>query len=41
MLVKDNYPYTLAVPQHKELGVGILSKLIKQARLSVEEFNRL
>ncbi len=41
MLVKENYPYTLSVPQHKELGVGILSKLIKQAGLSVDEFNRL
>ncbi len=41
MLVRENYPYTLSVPQHKELGVGILTKLIKQAGLSVDEFNNL
>ena len=41
MLVKADYPYTLSVPQHKELGVGILMKLIKQAGLSVKEFNEL
>jgi hypothetical protein len=27
--------------QHKELGIGILKKLLKQAELSVEEFNAL
>ena len=41
MLVKANYPYTLSVPQHKELGVGILKKLIKQAGLDIKEFNEL
>ena len=41
MLVKFGYPYTLSVPQHRELGVGLLRKLIKQAALSVEEFNEL
>lgn len=41
MLVKLGYLYTLSVPQHKELGIGILKKLIKQAGLSVEEFNEL
>jgi len=41
MMVKDDYPYTLSVPQHKELGLGILSKLIKQAGLTVDEFNNL
>jgi predicted RNA binding protein YcfA (HicA-like mRNA interferase family) len=41
MLVKVGYPYTLSVPQHKELGVGILKKLLRQAELSVEEFNEL
>jgi len=41
MPVKLGYPYTLSVPQHKELGVGILIKLIKQANLSVDEFNAL
>ena len=41
MLVKRGYPYTLSIPQHKELGVGILKKLLKQAELGVEEFNAL
>ena len=26
MPVKIGYPYTLSVPQHKELGIGILKK---------------
>jgi len=41
MLVKQGYPYTLSIPQHKELGVGILKKLVKQAELGVEKFNAL
>ena len=41
MLVRLGYLYTLSVPQHKELGIGILKKLIKQAGLSVDEFNEL
>ncbi len=41
MLVKLNYSYTLSVPQHKELGIGLLKSLIRQANLSVEEFNDL
>lgn len=41
MLVKLGYRYTLSIPQHKELGIGILKKLLKQAELSVEEFNAL
>lgn len=41
MLVKIGYLYTLSVPQHKELGIGILKKLIKQAGLTVQEFNEL
>jgi predicted RNA binding protein YcfA (HicA-like mRNA interferase family) len=41
MLVKIGYPYTLSVPQHRELGIGILKKLLKQANISVEEFNEL
>ena len=39
MLVKQGYLYTLSIPQHKELGIGILKKLIKQAEISIEEFN--
>jgi len=41
MLVKLGYPYTLSVPQHRELGIGLLKKLLKQAGLNVEEFNSL
>ena len=41
MLVKPEYPYTLSVPHHKELGSGLLRSLIKQAGLSVQEFNDL
>ena len=41
MLVKIGYLYTLSIPQHKELGIGLLKKLIKQASLSVDEFNAL
>ncbi len=41
MMVKPDYPYTLSIPQHRELGIGLLKKLIKQAQLGVEEFNDL
>ena len=41
MLIKSDYAYTLSIPQHKELGLGILKKLIKQAQLTEEEFNNL
>ena len=41
IMTKEGYGYTLSVPQHPELGPGILRKLIKQASLSVEEFNQL
>ena len=32
MLVRTGYPYTLSVPQHKELGIGLLKKLLKPTR---------
>lgn len=41
MLVKSGYEYTLSIPQHDELGPGLLRKLIRQAALTVEEFNAL
>ncbi|MDO8282359.1 MAG: type II toxin-antitoxin system HicA family toxin [Thermodesulfovibrionia bacterium] len=41
MLIKPDYQWTLSVPQHKELGPGLLRKLIQQAGLSIEEFNKL
>jgi predicted RNA binding protein YcfA (HicA-like mRNA interferase family) len=41
MLTKSGYQWTLSVPQHKELGPGLLRKLLRQADLSVKEFNEL
>ena len=41
MMVKEGYLYTLSIPQHKELGIGLLRKLIKQAGVSTERFNEL
>lgn len=41
MMVKHDYAYTLSISQHRELGVGLLKKLIKQAKLTVEQFNDL
>ena len=41
MMVKTGYEYTLSVPQHNELGPGLLRKLIRQAALTVEVFNGL
>ncbi len=41
MLTKPGYQWTLSVPQHGELGPGLLRKLIRQAGLTTEEFNKL
>jgi predicted RNA binding protein YcfA (HicA-like mRNA interferase family) len=41
MLTKSGYQWTLSVPQHDELGLGLLRKLIRQAGLTAEEFNKL
>ena len=41
MMVKPGYEYTLSVPQHNELGPGLLRKLIRQADLTVEVFKSL
>jgi hypothetical protein len=41
MMVKAGYDYTLSIPQHNELGPGLIRKLIRQAGLTVEEFNSL
>jgi len=41
MLTKEAYQWTLSVPQHDELGPGLLRKLVRQAGLSDEEFNNL
>ena len=41
MLTKTGYQWTLSIPQHSELGPGLLRKLIRQADLTIEEFNKL
>ena len=41
MLTRSGYQWTRSVPQHDELGPGLLRKLIRQAGLSLEEFNEL
>jgi predicted RNA binding protein YcfA (HicA-like mRNA interferase family) len=41
MLTKAGYQWTFSIPQHKELGPGLLLKLIRQAELSIEEYNKL
>ena len=41
MMVKPDYEYTLFIPQHDELGPGLLRKLIRQAGMSVDQFNDL
>jgi predicted RNA binding protein YcfA (HicA-like mRNA interferase family) len=41
MLVNPGYLWTLCVPQHKELGLGLLHKLLKQAEISAAIFNQL
>jgi len=41
MLTKAGYQWTLSIPQHSELGPGLLRKLIRQADLTIEEFNKL
>jgi predicted RNA binding protein YcfA (HicA-like mRNA interferase family) len=41
MLTNPKYEWTLSVPNHKEIGPGLLSKLVKQAGLDAEQFNDL
>ncbi len=41
MMTKEGYQWTLSIPQHDELGPGLLMKLIKQTGLTAEEFNNL
>ncbi|MBI3794857.1 MAG: type II toxin-antitoxin system HicA family toxin [Nitrospinae bacterium] len=41
VMEKYGHEHNLSIPQHSELGRGLLRKLIKQANLSVEEFNDL
>jgi hypothetical protein len=41
MMTKEGVRVNLSVPQHKELSVGTLRKLIRVARLGVEEYLKL
>jgi hypothetical protein len=41
MMTKPGYQWTLSIPQHKEIGPGLLRNLIHQAGITVEEFNNL
>jgi len=38
VLVKRGEKVNLSIPQHRELGTGLLSKQIKKAGLTVDEF---
>ncbi len=40
MMTKLNYQWTLSIPQHKELGPGLLRKLVRQAGLTIDSFNK-
>jgi len=41
MLTKPGYQWTLSIPQHSELGPGLLRKLLRQAGMADNEFNNL
>ena len=41
MMTKPGFIYTLSIPQHDELGPGLLRKLLRQAELTVDQFNEL
>lgn len=41
MMTKPDYQWTLSIPQHNEIGPGLPRKLIRQAGLTIEEFNEL
>jgi predicted RNA binding protein YcfA (HicA-like mRNA interferase family) len=41
MLTKEGYFYTIAIPLQKELGIGLLKKILQQAQISTAEFNEL
>jgi predicted RNA binding protein YcfA (HicA-like mRNA interferase family) len=41
VLTKPNVPVNLSVPNHKELGSGLLRKLIRLSGLTVDEFRAL
>jgi predicted RNA binding protein YcfA (HicA-like mRNA interferase family) len=41
MLTRAGYQWTLSIPQHRELGPGLLRKILRQSDLSIQEFNKL
>jgi predicted RNA binding protein YcfA (HicA-like mRNA interferase family) len=41
MLTHPGYRWTLSVPDHRELGQGLIRKLLKQAGLTIEQFRSL
>ena len=41
MMTRPNYRWTLAIPDHKEIGPGLLRRLIKQAGLTIHQFKAL
>lgn len=41
ILYRDNPPTTVVVPDHKELDRGTLRAIIRNAGLTVEEFDEL
>ena len=41
VMIKPGTNVNLAIPLHKELGIGILRKLIHLAGLTVQEFDSL
>lgn len=41
MMTKPGYQWTLTIPQHDELGPGLLKKLLHQAEIPIDDFNNL
>jgi predicted RNA binding protein YcfA (HicA-like mRNA interferase family) len=41
VMIKSGIRVNLSIPQHKELSIGTLRKLIRLAGLTVDEFLRL
>ena len=41
IFTREGEEATLAVPDHKELGRGLLRALIRDARLTIEQFIQL
>lgn len=41
ILIKEGEEATLSVPDHKELGRGLLRALIRDAHLNIDQFIRL